>query len=64
MAVERCWSAGGAYPDVNMICQCATAGGVCSFSAQFVTPAHDLAAAKALMDAFEARIVAMAALEG
>lgn len=61
VAVQRCWSAGGAYPDVNMICQCVTTAGVCTFSIQFVTPAHSRVDAETLVATFKARLLTMTA---
>ena len=61
LTIERSWSAGGAYPDVNLICMCVTTAGVCTFSFQFVTPAHSRADAERLVAAFRVRLEALCA---
>jgi len=41
VTVTRTWLCGGAYPDINLICHCATTAGVCTLTIQYVTPAHN-----------------------
>lgn len=51
--VERTWLAGGLYPDSNLVCQAATTAGVCTFTIQYVMPAHSKADAKKLAKTFK-----------
>lgn len=53
LTVARTWLCGGAYPDINMICHCATTSGVCTLTIQYVTPAHKREDIEALALAFK-----------
>ena len=59
LAVSRSWLSGGAYPDVNLICDCATTAGVCTISVQFVTPAHSRSDAESFVAAFKSQLEAV-----
>lgn len=50
--VERVWLAGGLYPDGNLVCQAASTNGVCTFTIQYVVPAHSKDDAGRLADRF------------
>lgn len=57
VTVQRAWLAGGAYPDISLICHAATIAGVCTFCIQYVKPAHSVEGADQLAAAFRAELL-------
>ncbi|MFT5518985.1 MAG: hypothetical protein ACI9RI_001255 [Oceanospirillaceae bacterium] len=51
--IQRTWLAGGLYPNGNLIRQASSTAGVCTFTIQYVQPAHNVSHAERLASTFK-----------